>query len=35
MQSDTFWIAQALIGALVLAEVTEGVSKLVLYRRGL
>jgi hypothetical protein len=35
MQSDTFWIAQALIGALVIAEVTEGVSKLVLYRRGL
>lgn len=34
MQSDTFWIAQALIGALVLAEVTEGVIKLVLYRRG-
>lgn len=35
MQSDTFWIAQALIGALVIAEVTEGVSKLVLYRRGI
>ena len=35
MQSDTFWIAQALIGALVLAEVSKGVSKLVLYRRGL
>jgi len=34
MQSDTFWIAQALIGALVVAEVTEGVTKLVLYRRG-
>jgi hypothetical protein len=35
MQLDTFWIAQALIGALVLAEVSKGVSKLVLYRRGL
>jgi len=34
MQSDTFWIAQALIGALVVAEVTEGVTRLVLYRRG-
>lgn len=34
VQSDTFWIAQALIGALVLAEVTDGVIKLVLYRRG-
>jgi len=34
IQSDTFWIAQALIGALVVAEVTEGVTRLVLYRRG-
>jgi hypothetical protein len=34
MQSDTFWIAQVLIGALVLAEITDGVIKLVLYRRG-
>lgn len=33
MQTDTFWIAQALVGALVLAEVLEGIAKLVLYRR--
>jgi hypothetical protein len=33
VQSDTFWIAQALIGALVLAEVVEGIVKLVLFRR--
>jgi len=34
IQTDTFWIAQALIGALVVAEVTDGVTRLVLYRRG-
>lgn len=33
VQTDTFWIAQALIGALVLAEVVEGIEKLVLFRR--
>jgi len=33
-EAETFWIAQALLGALVLAELTEGVTKLVLYRRG-
>jgi hypothetical protein len=32
--TDRFWIAQALIGALVIAEVTEGAAKLVWYRRG-
>jgi hypothetical protein len=31
---DTFWIAQALIASLVLAEITDGITKLVLYRRG-
>jgi hypothetical protein len=31
---DTFWIAQALIAALVTAEITEGVVQLTLYRRG-
>jgi hypothetical protein len=30
---ETFWIAQTLLGALVLAELTEGMAKLVLYRR--
>jgi hypothetical protein len=34
IQAETFWIAQVLIGALVLAEITEGVIKLVLYRRS-
>ncbi|MGB7982846.1 MAG: hypothetical protein WCF36_18850 [Candidatus Nanopelagicales bacterium] len=34
VQSDTFWIAQALIATLVLAEVTEGVTRLTLYRLG-
>lgn len=34
VEAETFWIAQALLGALVLAELTEGVTKLVLYRRG-
>jgi hypothetical protein len=33
-QVDTFWIAQALIGALVAAEVLDGIVKLVLYRRS-
>lgn len=33
VQTDTFWIAQALIGALVLAEVVEGIEKLMLFRR--
>lgn len=33
VQTDTFWIAQALIGALVLAEVVEGIEKIVLFRR--
>ena len=34
VEADTFWIAQVLLGGLVLAELTEGVSKLVLYRRS-
>ena len=34
LQTETFWIAQALLGAWVLAEVSEGVAKLVLYQRG-
>jgi hypothetical protein len=34
VQADRFWIAQALIGALVIAEVVDGVMKLMLYRRG-
>lgn len=34
MEADTFWIAQALLGAWVLAEMAEGALKLVLYRRG-
>jgi len=29
-----FWIAHALLGALVLAEMTAAATKLVLYRRG-
>jgi hypothetical protein len=33
-EADTFWIAQVLLGALVTAEITEGATKLVLYRRG-
>jgi hypothetical protein len=31
--AETFWMAQALIASLVLAEVTDGVVKLTLYRR--
>ena len=34
VRADRFWIAQALIAALVLAEITSGVIKVVLYRRG-
>jgi len=34
VQADTFWIAQVLLGALVIAEITEGATKLVLYRRA-
>jgi hypothetical protein len=34
VRADRFWIAQALIAALVVAEVTDGVIKVVLYRRG-
>jgi hypothetical protein len=33
-QVDAFWIAQALIGSLVAAEVLEGIVKVTLYRRG-
>ena len=34
VQVERFWIAQALIAALVIAEITDGVIKVVLYRRG-
>ena len=33
-QVEGFWIAQALIAALVIAEISNGVTKIVLYRRG-
>ncbi|HEY5249061.1 MAG TPA: hypothetical protein VIJ15_11515 [Dermatophilaceae bacterium] len=32
--AETFWVAQALLGTLVLAELTEDVTRLTLYRRG-
>lgn len=34
LDTAAFWIAQALLAAWVLSEVSEGVSKLVQYRRG-
>jgi amino acid transporter len=34
LETATFWIAEALLAAWVLAEVSEGVTRLVLYRRG-
>ena len=34
VESAQFWIAQALLLAWVLAEISDNVSKLVLYRRG-
>lgn len=34
MRADAFWIAQVLLGAWVVAEITGGILKLVLYRRG-
>jgi hypothetical protein len=34
IQADTFWIAQVLLAGLVVAEITEGLTRLVLYRRG-
>ena len=34
LDTATFWIAQTLLAAWVLAEVSEGISKLVQYRRG-
>lgn len=33
-QVEVFWIAQALIASLVAAEVLEGITKVVLYRRS-
>lgn len=33
-QVDAFWIAQTLIASFVVAEVLEGIVKVVLYRRG-
>ncbi len=34
LDAAAFWIAQALVAAWVLAEVSEGISKLLQYRRG-
>ncbi|MEU8662473.1 hypothetical protein AB0C31_38065, partial [Actinoplanes philippinensis] len=34
IRADGFWIAQALIAALVVAQIADGVTKVVLYRRG-
>ena len=34
LEAEAFWIAQVLLAAWVLAEVSEGVAKLALYRRG-
>lgn len=34
LETTPFWIAQALLACWVLAEVSEGVAKLLLYRRG-
>lgn len=34
VEANAFWIAQVLLAGLVLAEITEGVTRLVLYRRG-
>lgn len=34
LDAAAFWIAQALLAAWVIAEVTEGTSKLIQYRRG-
>lgn len=34
VEADAFWIAQVLLGGLVVAEIAEGVTSLVLYRRG-
>lgn len=34
LDTTAFWIAQALLAAWVLAEVSEDISKLVQYRRG-
>jgi len=35
LETATFWIAQALLAAWVLAEVSEGISKLIQYQRGM
>jgi len=32
VQADTFWIAQVLLGTLLIAEISDGTTKLVLYR---
>lgn len=34
VRAEPFWIAQVLLGALVLAEIAAGVVKLALFRRG-
>ncbi len=35
VDAETFWIAQAILAALVLGQVAEEVTKVVAYRRGL
>jgi hypothetical protein len=34
VEADAFWIAQVLLAGLVVAEITEGLTRLVAYRRG-
>lgn len=34
-ETDPFWVAHVLLGALVLAEITKDARTLVLYRRGI
>lgn len=34
VDADAFWIAQVLLAGLVIAEIAEGLTRLVLYRRG-
>jgi len=35
LEVEHFWIANAILAGLVLSEVVSGVTKVVLYRRGL
>ena len=34
VQADRFWIVLVLLGPLVIAGITEGATKLVIYRRA-